>query len=51
MRFEGIVYVIDKINRSIFIKDVHCFGTEDRQCGLFIPPNSKISPMIEFRND
>ncbi|CAK82658.1 unnamed protein product (macronuclear) [Paramecium tetraurelia] len=51
IRYEGIVYAIDKIRKTVFLKEVKCFGTENREATVFIPPSTKITQMAEFNNE
>ncbi|CAD8213262.1 unnamed protein product [Paramecium octaurelia] len=51
IRYEGSVYAIDKIRKTVFLKDVRCMGTENREAAIFIPPSTKITQMAEFTNE
>ncbi|CAD8123181.1 unnamed protein product [Paramecium sonneborni] len=51
IRYEGSVYAIDKIRKTVFLKEVKCFGTENREATIFIPPSTKFTQMAEFQNE
>ncbi|CAD8203504.1 unnamed protein product [Paramecium pentaurelia] len=51
IRYEGSVYAIDKIRKTVFLNDVRCMGTENREASIFIPPSTKITQMAEFTNE
>ncbi|CAD8075729.1 unnamed protein product [Paramecium primaurelia] len=51
IRYEGSVYAIDKIRKTVFLKEVKCFGTENREAAIFIPPSTKVTQMAEFNNE
>ncbi|CAD8121498.1 unnamed protein product [Paramecium sonneborni] len=51
IRYEGSLYAIDKIRKTVFLKEVKCFGTENRETTIFIPQSTKITQMAEFTNE
>ncbi|KAM3143699.1 Protein LSM14 A [Paramecium bursaria] len=51
IRYLGDIYVVDKIRRTIFLKNVKCLGTEKRSSAIYIPPAKNVQPLMEFNND
>mmetsp|Transcript_20518 Transcript_20518/g.42044 ORF Transcript_20518/g.42044 Transcript_20518/m.42044 type:complete len:155 (+) Transcript_20518:55-519(+) len=49
IRYEGVLYEINKVDTTIAIKDVVSLGTEERLTEKFVPPNDKIYGFIKFR--
>ena len=49
IRYEGILYDINKQDTTIALKDVRSFGTENRQADKVVPPNDKTYDFIKFR--
>ncbi|KAL0224842.1 hypothetical protein RCL1_002754 [Eukaryota sp. TZLM3-RCL] len=47
LRYEGILYTIDKVKKAIALKDVRCFGTEGRSARE-VPPSSDVHPFLLF---
>ncbi|RVE70771.1 hypothetical protein OJAV_G00067750 [Oryzias javanicus] len=48
-RYEGILYTIDKIDSTVVLAKVKCFGTEGRPTDRPSPPKSEIYEFITFR--
>ncbi|KAF6715224.1 LSM14-like protein B [Oryzias melastigma] len=48
-RYEGILYTIDKIDSTVVLAKVKCFGTEGRPADRPSPPKSEIYEYITFR--
>ena len=49
IRYEGILFDINKQDTTIALKDVRSFGTENRQADKVVPPNEKVFDFIKFR--
>jgi protein LSM14 len=50
IRYEGTLYQINSQEKTIALKDVVSFGTEDRVTEKFIPPSDFIYEIIVFRS-
>ncbi|XP_022594777.1 protein LSM14 homolog B-like [Seriola dumerili] len=48
-RYEGILYTIDKVNSTVVLAKVKCFGTEGRPTDRPTPPKDDIYEYITFR--
>ncbi|XP_054465682.1 protein LSM14 homolog B isoform X1 [Anoplopoma fimbria] len=48
-RYEGILYTIDKVNSTVVLAKVKCFGTEGRPTDRPTPPRDDIYEYITFR--
>ncbi|XP_044207537.1 protein LSM14 homolog B [Thunnus albacares] len=48
-RYEGILYTIDKVNSTVVLAKVKCFGTEGRLTDRPTPPKDDIYEYITFR--
>ncbi|KAM3617783.1 uncharacterized protein V6R79_011164 [Siganus canaliculatus] len=48
-RYEGILYTIDKVNSTVVLAKVKCFGTERRPTDRPTPPKDDIYEYITFR--
>ncbi|CAG6021668.1 unnamed protein product [Menidia menidia] len=48
-RYEGILYTIDKINSTVVLAKVKCFGTEGRPTDRPTPPKDDVYEYITFR--
>ncbi|XP_077452983.1 protein LSM14 homolog B [Stigmatopora argus] len=48
-RYEGIFYTIDKVNSTVVLAKVKCFGTEGRPTDIPTPPKEDIYEYITFR--
>ncbi|XP_039655775.1 protein LSM14 homolog B isoform X2 [Perca fluviatilis] len=48
-RYEGILYTIDKVNSTVVLAKVKCFGTEGRPTDRPAPPKDDIYEYITFR--
>ncbi|XP_061826879.1 protein LSM14 homolog B-like isoform X2 [Nerophis lumbriciformis] len=48
-RYEGILYTIDKVNSTVVLAKVKCFGTEGRPTERPTPPKDDIYEYITFR--
>nr|XP_046252655.1 protein LSM14 homolog B isoform X2 [Scatophagus argus] len=48
-RYEGILYTIDKVNSTVVLAKVKCFGTEGRPTDRPMPPRDDIFEYITFR--
>ncbi|XP_035512655.1 protein LSM14 homolog B [Morone saxatilis] len=48
-RYEGILYTIDKVNSTVVLAKVKCFGTEGRPTDRPMPPKDDIYEYITFR--
>ncbi|KAM9350797.1 protein LSM14 homolog B [Symphorus nematophorus] len=48
-RYEGILYTIDKVNSTVVLAKVKCFGTEGRQTDRPTPPKDDVYEYITFR--
>ncbi|XP_028265819.1 protein LSM14 homolog B [Parambassis ranga] len=48
-RYEGILYTIDKINSTVVLARVKCFGTEGRPTDRPTPPKDDVYEYITFR--
>ncbi|XP_070696154.1 protein LSM14 homolog B [Pempheris klunzingeri] len=48
-RYEGILYTIDKVNSTVVLARVKCFGTEGRPTDRPTPPKDDIYEYITFR--
>ncbi|XP_057686384.1 protein LSM14 homolog B-like [Corythoichthys intestinalis] len=48
-RYEGILYTIDKVNSTVVLAKVKCFGTEGRPTDRPTPPKDDIHEYITFR--
>ncbi|XP_047461219.1 protein LSM14 homolog B [Mugil cephalus] len=48
-RYEGILYTIDKINSTVVLAKVKCFGTEGRPTDRPTPPREDVYEYITFR--
>ncbi|XP_038578094.1 protein LSM14 homolog B isoform X2 [Micropterus salmoides] len=50
-RYEGILYTIDKVNSTVVLAKVKCFGTEGRPADRPTPPKDDIYEYITFRGN
>lgn len=50
LRFEGNLYQINAEEKTIALKNVKNFGTEDRNVEKFVPPNNLVYEFIVFRS-
>ncbi|XP_035501414.2 protein LSM14 homolog B isoform X1 [Scophthalmus maximus] len=50
-RYEGILYTIDKVNSTVVLAKVKCFGTEGRPTDRPTPPKDDIYEYITFRGN
>lgn len=50
LRFEGTLYQINANEKTIALKNVRNFGSEDREVEKFVPPNNLIYEFIVFRS-
>uniref|UniRef100_A0A3Q1G8F4 Sm domain-containing protein n=1 Tax=Acanthochromis polyacanthus TaxID=80966 RepID=A0A3Q1G8F4_9TELE len=48
-RYEGILYTIDKVNSTIVLAKVKCFGTEGRFTDRPTPARDDVYDYITFR--
>ncbi|XP_035863836.1 protein LSM14 homolog B isoform X1 [Sander lucioperca] len=48
-RYEGILYTIDKVNSTVVLAKVKCFGTEGRPTDRPAPPKDDTYEYITFR--
>ncbi|XP_019951844.1 protein LSM14 homolog B [Paralichthys olivaceus] len=48
-RYEGILYTIDKVNSTVVLAKVKCFGTEGRPTDRPTPPKEDVYEYITFR--
>uniref|UniRef100_A0A3Q3WWB2 Uncharacterized protein n=1 Tax=Mola mola TaxID=94237 RepID=A0A3Q3WWB2_MOLML len=48
-RYEGILYTIDKVNSTVVLAKVICFGTEGRPTDRPTPPKDGVYEYITFR--
>ncbi|XP_074499910.1 protein LSM14 homolog B isoform X1 [Sebastes fasciatus] len=48
-RYEGILYTIDKVNSTVVLAKVKCFGTEGRPTDRPTPPKDDVYEYITFR--
>ncbi|XP_061590829.1 protein LSM14 homolog B [Cololabis saira] len=48
-RYEGILYTLDKVNSTVVLAKVKCFGTEGRPTDRPTPPKNEIYEFITFR--
>ncbi|KAK2851637.1 hypothetical protein Q5P01_007913 [Channa striata] len=48
-RYEGILYTIDKVNSTVVLAKVKCFGTEGRPTDRPTPPKEDVFEYITFR--
>ncbi|XP_024914772.1 protein LSM14 homolog B [Cynoglossus semilaevis] len=48
-RYEGILYTIDKVNSTVVLAKVRCFGTEGRLSDRPSPPKDDVYDYITFR--
>jgi len=50
VRYEGTLVTLDKVERSMNLKDVKSFGTEGRREGKNeIPPHENVIPSVVFK--
>lgn len=49
IRYEGKLYKLEKETKSIYLKEVKSFGTEDRRQTNPVPPAPNVYPLILFR--
>lgn len=50
LRFEGVIYQINKNEKTIALKDVRNFGTEEREVEKFVPPSNMIYDFLVFKS-
>lgn len=51
-RYEGILTEVDKVKKTMSLKNVKGFGTEGRRDGVNeIPPNDAVLGTVKFRVD
>ena len=50
IRYEGTLYKINATEKTIALKDVSSFGTEDRRPDRILPPSSLVYEYIVFRS-
>ncbi|XP_049610928.1 protein LSM14 homolog B [Syngnathus scovelli] len=50
-RYEGILYTIDKVNSTVVLAKVKCFGTEGRPTDRPTPPKDDIFDFLTFRGN
>lgn len=50
IRFEGTLYKINASEKTIALKDVTSFGTEDRRAERAVPPSSLVYEYLVFRS-
>ncbi|KAM8831080.1 protein LSM14 homolog B isoform 1-T3 [Synchiropus picturatus] len=48
-RYEGILYTLDKVNSTVVLAKVKCFGTEGRPTNIPTPPKDDVYEYITFR--
>ncbi|KAM9786021.1 protein LSM14 homolog B [Neosynchiropus ocellatus] len=48
-RYEGVLYTIDKVNSTVVLAQVKCFGTEGRPTNIPTPPKDEVYEYITFR--
>lgn len=48
-RYQGILYTIDKVNSTVVLAKVKCFGTEGRPTDRPTPPRDDVYEYITFR--
>lgn len=48
-RYVGILYTIDKVNSTVVLAKVRCFGTEDRPADRPTPARNDVYEFITFR--
>ncbi|KAM6925382.1 protein LSM14 homolog B isoform 2-T2 [Xenentodon cancila] len=48
-RYEGILYTLDKVNSTVVLAKVKCFGTEGRPTDRPTPPKNDVYDFITFR--
>ncbi|XP_076023090.1 protein LSM14 homolog B [Genypterus blacodes] len=48
-RYEGILYTIDRVNSTVVLAKVKCFGTEGRHADIPTPPKDEVYEYITFR--
>ena len=49
-RFEGILYQINTKEKTLALKNVKNFGTEERQVEKYVPPSSLVYEFIVFKS-
>lgn len=50
IRYEGTLFNVNAAEKTISLKEVTAFGTEDRRSDTFIPPSSKVYDCVIFRS-
>uniref|UniRef100_A0A8C6UT09 Lsm14-like N-terminal domain-containing protein n=1 Tax=Neogobius melanostomus TaxID=47308 RepID=A0A8C6UT09_9GOBI len=48
-RYVGMLYTIDKVNSTVVLAKVKCYGTEDRPADRPTPPRNDVYEYITFR--
>eukprot|EP00616_Rhizochromulina_sp_CCMP1243_P009019 CAMPEP_0118964054 /NCGR_PEP_ID=MMETSP1173-20130426/1830_1 /TAXON_ID=1034831 /ORGANISM="Rhizochromulina marina cf, Strain CCMP1243" /LENGTH=421 /DNA_ID=CAMNT_0006912475 /DNA_START=104 /DNA_END=1370 /DNA_ORIENTATION=- len=49
IRYEGILYDINKRDATIALKNVRSFGTEDREAPIAVKPSQDVHEFVKFR--
>lgn len=50
IRYEGTLFNLNSSEKTISLKNVTAFGTEDRRKDTFIPPSNTVYEMVVFRS-
>lgn len=50
IRYEGTLFNVNAAEKTISLKEVTAFGTEERRSDTFIPPSSKVYDCVIFRS-
>lgn len=51
IRYEGLLYNINQTEKTITLKDVRSFGTEDRRRENYIEPQNIVYGFIVYRSN